>query len=310
MTWHRLLRRPHLHHVDELPVYMYPPHAQLRVLSADGWCRMSAGERHPTLPNVYTGVFEDGERFSLTLTRSNHAPVLDPLVDLGPEHLKYVAWVRSTFSFVVDALSGERLDIVLQCVKLRVEGGAPGQQRDPFDVVMDEVTSGDAQSKLVLVVGEAASGKSTFARFMVKCLHQRPELQLVPFLLTTIDLMRIIKQNSLAEAESSRRSLPTTRASASPLHGDEGRVDDGSDGAHAVRRRLLARDGQLPDVTHHRALRARRCSRRCQRCQVQIRPKGGRGHQVRPLCRRLRDRAHDAAVRAHRPRPRLLARDR
>jgi hypothetical protein len=185
--------------VDVLPVYMYPPHAQLRVLRADGWCRMSAGERHPTLPNVYTGVFEDGERLSLTLTRSNHAPVLDPSVDMGPEHLKYVAWVRSTFSFVVDALSGERLDIVLQCVKLRVEGGAPGQQRDPFDVVMDEVASGDAQSKPVLVTGEAASGKSTFARlFMVKCLHQRPELQLVPFLLTTIDLMRIIKQNSLA----------------------------------------------------------------------------------------------------------------
>ena len=83
---------------------------------------MSAGERHPTLPNVYTGVFEDGERLSLTLTRSNHAPVLDPSVDMGPEHLKYVAWVRSTFSFVVDALSGERLDIVLQCVKLRVDG--------------------------------------------------------------------------------------------------------------------------------------------------------------------------------------------
>ena len=33
--------------------------------------------------------------------------------------------------------------------------------------------------------------------FMVMCLQQRPELQLVPFLLTTIDLMRIIKQNAL-----------------------------------------------------------------------------------------------------------------
>ena len=30
---------------------------------------------------------------------------------------KYVAWVRSTYTHVVDALSGERLDIMLQCVK-------------------------------------------------------------------------------------------------------------------------------------------------------------------------------------------------
>ena len=50
----------------------------------------------------------------------------------------------------------------------------------------------------MLVTGEAASGKSTFARlFIVTCLQQRPELQLVPYLLTTIDLVRIIKQNSL-----------------------------------------------------------------------------------------------------------------
>jgi hypothetical protein len=63
--------------------------------------------------------------------------------------------------------------------------------------VLDEVAS-ERQSKPVLVTGEAASGKSTFARlFMVRCLQQRPELLLVPFLLTTIDLMRIIKQNSL-----------------------------------------------------------------------------------------------------------------
>ena len=68
------------------------------------------------------------------------------------EHLKYVAWARSAFSFVVDALSGERLDILEQCVKLRVDGSRGGAlaaaaaaadaeaaARDPFELVLDEV---------------------------------------------------------------------------------------------------------------------------------------------------------------------------
>ena len=60
-------------------------------------------------------------------------------------------------------------------------------------------THGDKAGKPVLVVGEAASGKSTFARlFLIMCIQQQQQAQLVPFLLTTIDLMRIIKQNSLS----------------------------------------------------------------------------------------------------------------
>ena len=62
------------------------------------------------------------------MTRHNHAPVLDPSADLAAEHLKYVAWARTAFSFVVDALSGERLDIMLQCVKLRVDGARGGER--------------------------------------------------------------------------------------------------------------------------------------------------------------------------------------
>ena len=81
---------------------------------------------------------------------------------VAAEHLRYVAWVRSSFSFVVDALSGERLDIIQQCVKLRVDGATPvldeQPQRDPFDLVLEEVSSPNL-SKPVLVTGEAASGK-------------------------------------------------------------------------------------------------------------------------------------------------------
>ena len=48
------------------------------------------------------------------------------------------------------------------------------------------------------MIGDAASGKSTFARlFLILCIQQRREPQLVPYLVTTIDLVRIIKQNHL-----------------------------------------------------------------------------------------------------------------
>ena len=49
------------------------------------------------------------------------------------------------------------------------------------------------------MIGDAASGKSTFARlFLVLCTQQEHTPPLVPFLLTAIDLVRIIKQKSLS----------------------------------------------------------------------------------------------------------------
>ena len=286
--------------VEVLPLYRYERGAELRLLRGGGvWERFVVDEPPPPPPlsdsaaaaddgggallpspptgdgdggaagfdpgaaNTYAGTLNGKEALSVELTRHNHAPVLDPSMEIGVEYLKYAGWIRSTYSFVVDALSGERLDIMLQCVKLRVEG-APGRlaslsaepstplppppaaaagavgaaqqaqqlllqqpppplpppppppplgsHRDAFDIVMREVAAdtatpsnsasggGDrAGGRPVLVVGEAASGKSTFARlFLIMCIQQQQQAQLVPFLLTTIDLVRIIKQNNLA----------------------------------------------------------------------------------------------------------------
>ena len=45
------------------------------------------------------------------LTRSNHALVLEPTMDMQTEYDKYTGWIRTNYSFVVDALSGERLEV-------------------------------------------------------------------------------------------------------------------------------------------------------------------------------------------------------
>ena len=91
--------------------------------------------------------------------------------------------------------------------------GAPARCATP-ELILDEVPSA-AQPRPVLVTGEAASGKSTFARlFIVTCLQQFSELQLVPYLLTTIDLMRIIKQNC---------SAATTSTATRPVYGPRAR---------------------------------------------------------------------------------------
>ena len=132
------------------------------------------------------------------LASGNHALTLEPSMDMKTEYVKYAGWIRSNYAHVVDALSGERLDIMLQCVKLNVDKmqNASDASKDAFEVVMREVQ--DDRSKPIVVVGEAASGKSTFARlFLIMCIQEMQGLQFVPFLLTTIDLVRVIRAKQL-----------------------------------------------------------------------------------------------------------------
>lgn len=180
--------------VEVLPVYRYLPGTELHLLRDGRWVRMVV-ERQCERVNVYSGHVDGVYEPCIELVRRNHAPLLEPSMALHAEYLKYLGWVRSTYAFVVDALSGERLDIMCQCVKLQVEGG--GDEHDALELVMHNVCSDAGQP--VMVIGEAASGKSTFARlFLSMCMQQAHGMQLVPFLVTTIDLVRAIKQNNLS----------------------------------------------------------------------------------------------------------------
>ena len=66
-------------------------------------------------------------------------------------------------------------------MRLHVAGGKDGLDgnRDAFDTVIAEVKR-DSNTP-ILVIGEAASGKSTLARlFLVQCVQQMQGLELVP----------------------------------------------------------------------------------------------------------------------------------
>ena len=193
--------------VDVQPRFIYLPGTDLRILRQHStWSAARIISTHTgaeASPNTYivqhVGGGDGAPREAIELSRLNHAPLLDPMLDLEREHLKYSQWVRSNYAHVVDALSGERLDIMLQCVKLRVDttSSSSSADTDAFELIT-RLTFEEYTQPLV-VIGDAASGKSTFARlFLILCIQNRREPQLVPFLLTTIDLVRIIKQNSLA----------------------------------------------------------------------------------------------------------------
>ena len=203
----RLLWRGNMRfEVDVQPRYVYLPGTELRILrqhaSWSSWSTARIVSTHTgaeASPNMYIVQHVEGvdgaPREAIELSRLNHAPLLDPFVDLEKEHLKYAQWVRSNYAHVVDALSGERLDIMLQCVKLRVDGNTSSlSDTDAFETVTR--LTFEEYTRPLIVIGDAASGKSTFARlFLIMCIQNRREPQLVPFLLTTIDLVRIVKQN-------------------------------------------------------------------------------------------------------------------
>ena len=75
--------------VDCLPEYVYPAHARLRVQYQGTWVRFIAGERDACLPNTYSGHPASGEPLTLCLSRHNHAPELEPSMDIEAEHHKY-----------------------------------------------------------------------------------------------------------------------------------------------------------------------------------------------------------------------------
>ena len=68
--------------------------------------------------------------------------------------------IRSTYSFVVDALSGERLDIMLQCVKLRLDD-ASLEESDAFDAVL-RATFTEEYTRPLIVVGDRAPRISSY----------------------------------------------------------------------------------------------------------------------------------------------------
>jgi len=62
----------------------------------------------------------NGGQLSITLYPWNHAPLVLPLADFEAMRARHVSTLRSQHASIVDALSGQRLDIFDQCVPIKV----------------------------------------------------------------------------------------------------------------------------------------------------------------------------------------------
>ena len=113
MPTERMLWVPHAQiEVDVAPTFLYPDGLPIRFQREGGdWERVtlvSKLEGPSPHPNRYKATDEKGAPFVVNLTPANHAQILDCALDLRTEHAKYARWVRSSYAFVVDALSGAR----------------------------------------------------------------------------------------------------------------------------------------------------------------------------------------------------------
>ena len=143
---------------------------------------------------------ETTEEAVVLLNPFNHSLRLLPSRDYDDAMRKYRAFVMSRYGFIADALTGERLSIEDQIIKLELSdantarGGTSGQ--DQLLAMTNPVVnrnSGFRDVSRVLVEAEAAGGKSVMMR---QCLHacckwdHRDKNDTVPILVLIIDLQR------------------------------------------------------------------------------------------------------------------------
>ena len=98
LPWRKNLRIE----VDVQPRYVYLPGTDLRLLRAGVWTAARIVHAHTgaeASANTYiVGGVDGAPREAVELGRGNHAPLLEPSLDLEKEHLKYSSWVRSTYA--------------------------------------------------------------------------------------------------------------------------------------------------------------------------------------------------------------------
>ncbi|KAJ1447918.1 hypothetical protein M885DRAFT_172413 [Pelagophyceae sp. CCMP2097] len=199
------------------------------------------------------------------------------------ERLRYAAHAQILHGSIVDPVSGEALDILSQCVSLRIEArdvelvdaaafddvlaafgdrlplqqrcwvkGAPGsvhrvngdathdvsQQTGPAETLLRDVKRKDIVTEPLLVIGEPAGGKTTFAKQLLAWALREPRhARLVPVLVRVCDVARFFRAEAGGCADAAclvweflRRTTPEVRCK---LY----------DAARAERRLLLVLDG-------------------------------------------------------------------
>ena len=82
-------------------------------------------------------MWGNGERFGITLHPWNHAPLVLPVASFERLRSRHTSNLSSQHASIVDALSGQRLDIFDQCVPIKVASTA--EQASPSLAEVSEV---------------------------------------------------------------------------------------------------------------------------------------------------------------------------
>ncbi|KOO28310.1 hypothetical protein Ctob_003964, partial [Chrysochromulina tobinii] len=145
---------------------------------------------------------------SVCLLAANHSPCVDHNMDHAIDFCSYQALVRTALGTIIDVLSAQRLDLMLQCVNLKVKGN----NADAFTTIMEEVKvhAPKGQPPAILIRAEAAGGKTTFSkRFVLLCTIEQwgrhvaaptPDpVFYVPVLVFVVDLVKVLKKQRGAD---------------------------------------------------------------------------------------------------------------
>jgi hypothetical protein len=145
---------------------------------------------------------------SVRLLAANHSPCVDHNMDHAIDFCSYQALVRTALGTIIDVLSAQRLDLMLQCVNLKVKGN----NADAFTTIMEEVKAHAHKGRppAILIRAEAAGGKTTFSkRFVLLCTIEQwgryvaaptPDpVFYVPVLVFVVDLVKVLKKQRGAD---------------------------------------------------------------------------------------------------------------
>ena len=140
---------------------------------------------------------------SFCLLAANHSPCVDRNMDHAIDFCSYQALVRTALGTIIDVLSAQRLDLMLQCVNLKVKGN----NTDAFTTIMEEVKTQAPKGRppAILIRAEAAGGKTTFSkRFVLLCTIEQwgrhvatptpHPVFYVPVLVFVVDLVKVLKK--------------------------------------------------------------------------------------------------------------------
>ena len=152
-----------------------------------------------------TGVDEE---CLMLLNSLNHSLLRLSSADYDDALRKYRAFTQSRYGFIADALTGERLSIDDQVIKLTVldatAGGRADSDTSGYDRLAamtqprDDRNFGVRDVRRVLIEAEAAAGKTVMMRQVI---HQcckwdhRDKNDTVPILVLVIDLQRSMKKH-------------------------------------------------------------------------------------------------------------------